>query len=57
MEMKKELANNIYDVFNDLLEFLDNYSDVIDGPGGEQRPNEAMRLMTRIEELMGLLDY
>lgn len=45
---------------NDLLievsEFLDNYVDVVDGPGGEDgpdvRPNKAMSLKQRVDELL-----
>ena len=31
-------------------EFLDSYSDVVDGDYGEPEPNNAMRLLTAINE-------
>ncbi len=36
----------------DVLEYLDNYVDVVDGDYGQPAPNKAMRLVQEIEEML-----
>jgi hypothetical protein len=36
------------------LEYLEDRSDVEDGPDGQPRPNEAMRLATEIKYVLGV---
>ena len=38
------------DLWNEIVEFIEDQVDVRDGPDGEQRPNQAMSLAQRIEE-------
>lgn len=52
LEAKLALA---VDALHDCLEFADGYVDVVDGPDGTQRPNDAMVLYSRIEEILGRL--
>lgn len=40
------------DLLMEVSEFLDNYVDVLDGDYGEPRPNRAMNLKSRIDELL-----
>lgn len=37
------------DVLNEVAEFLDGQSDVVDGPDGGQLPNRAMSLLLAVE--------
>ena len=37
-------------VLEDVAEFLEEYSDVVDGSYGEPRPNRAMSLLQEVEE-------
>ena len=41
-------------LLNDIAEFLDNYSDVVDGQDGP-RPNQAMSLLRDLENLIAKL--
>ena len=43
------------ELLQDVVEFLDNYVDVVDGDG-EPRPNRAMNLTTRCEEALRELE-
>ena len=38
--------DDLVEVCNEALEFVDNYSDVVDGDYGQPRPNKAMQLVT-----------
>lgn len=42
----------VLDLLNDVSDFLDNYVDVLDGDYGEPRPNRAMSLKARVDELL-----
>ena len=50
---KDEIEWNI-SLLNDIAEFLDNYSDVVDGQDGP-RPNQAMSLLRDLENLIAKL--
>lgn len=41
-------ASEVVALMEDVLEFLDRYSDVADGPDGQPMPNTAMELAVRI---------
>jgi hypothetical protein len=49
----KAIALN--DLEGDILEFLEDHSDVRDGPDGEYAPNRAMSLITQIKMAKGEL--
>jgi hypothetical protein len=36
------------------LEYLERHFDVVDGPDGQPRPNEAMRIATEIKYVLGI---
>jgi hypothetical protein len=42
--------SDILALLADLIDFLDNQSDVIDGPEGQPLPNKAMSLMGACEQ-------
>jgi hypothetical protein len=42
----------IVDLLCEVSDFLDNYVDVLDGDYGEPRPNKAMSLKARVDELI-----
>ena len=44
------------DLLDDLSRFLDNYVDVEDGDYGEPRPNRAMQLKQRVDELLDVCE-
>lgn len=48
-------ASEAVALMEDVLEFLDRYSDVADGPDGQPMPNTAMELELRIGLLLGQL--
>ena len=39
-----------------LADYFDGRADVIDGPDGEPRPNDAMRLLTSIRQRIGEIE-
>lgn len=48
-------ASEIIALTEDILEFLDRYTDVCDGPDGQLIPNTAMELELRVGLLLGQL--
>ena len=40
------------DLLTELAEYLDDRADVVDGDGGEPRPNKAMYLLQDVEEAL-----
>jgi hypothetical protein len=54
--MTKDLLLDTTDLLNRVLEFLDNYVDVVDGDYGEPRPNRAMSLTTEVGNTLRLLE-
>jgi len=48
MSATKVDASETIALMEDILEFLDKYSDVADGPDGQPMPNTAMDLEMRI---------
>lgn len=53
---KRISRRDLLALLEEVSEFLDNYVDVVDGPGGEdgpdQRPNRAMSLKMEVDELL-----
>jgi tetrahydromethanopterin S-methyltransferase subunit B len=39
-------------VIDDLMEFVDEYSDVVDGDDGDPEPNQAMSLITMARDVL-----
>ena len=44
--------DEMIEVLRTARDFIDRYSDVVDGDYGESRPNEAMRLVGAIDEVL-----
>lgn len=55
MSATKVDASEIIALMEDILEFLDRYTDVCDGPDGQLIPNTAMDLEMRIWLLIAAL--
>jgi hypothetical protein len=53
MTTKPTLTSDLDDAIQDVLEFLDDQADVVDGSYGEQHPNRAMTLASRLREAIG----
>lgn len=52
----KEAADRIEKlegVIQELMEFVDDYSDVVDGDGGVPEPNRAMSLLVMSRDVLG----
>jgi hypothetical protein len=49
--MRRVTPADVVDVLDEVAEFLDNYVDVVDGDYGEPRPNRAMSLQQRVQEV------
>jgi len=47
-----DAAAKYQDILQEVSEFLDNYVDVLDGDYGDPRPNNAMSLKQRVDELL-----
>lgn len=47
---------NLYDLLADVAAYLDDHIDVIDGDDGTPRPNRAMVLHTRVEQMLLAMD-
>ena len=43
-------ASDVLQLLSEMMDYLDNHSDVIDGPEGRPLPNEAMSLLGKCEE-------
>ena len=49
--------NIMYDTLRGLREELEEFMDVVDGDDGEPAPNDAMRIATEIDEVLGDTPY
>ncbi len=47
-EKEKELLQDTYSLLLDLLEYMDDRSDVLDGDYGNPEPNQEMMFLTEI---------
>jgi hypothetical protein len=56
MTTTKYLQGELLDVLEDVLDFLDNQFDVVDGDYGEPRPNKAMSLHNSLAPLVRRLE-
>lgn len=53
--MDEELRESLLETLNEIWEFLDNYADVVDGDNGEPKPNKAMNLLRKVDDLTAIL--
>lgn len=53
--MATSLNDDLCDLLERVEEFLDGQVDVIDGPGGQPLPDEAMRLSADIKDVLSRL--
>lgn len=44
------------EILHEISEFLDSYSDVVDGDYGESDPNKAMSLQQKVDDLISRLE-
>ncbi len=56
MAITKHLHGDLLDTLELVLEFLDNYVDVVDGDYGEPAPNRAMRLHSELSQCVERLE-
>lgn len=45
-------AEDMVEVLRTARDFIERYSDVVDGDYGETRPNEAMQLVGAVDEVL-----
>ncbi len=46
----------VLDVLVALEDYLDSYADVLDGDYGEVRPNDAMRLLSSVQDAIEVVE-
>ncbi len=48
--------DGVLDVLVAVEEYLDNHADVLDGDYGEVRPNDAMRLLSSVQDAIEVIE-
>jgi hypothetical protein len=52
VERSKERIAKLEGVIQELMEFVEKYSDVVDGEDGQPEPNYAMSLITMAQDVL-----
>ena len=51
-ERSKKRVDALESVLQEMMEFVENYSDVVDGEDGQPEPNYAMSLVTMAQDVL-----
>ena len=52
VERSKKRVDALESVLQEMMEFVENYSDVVDGEDGQPEPNYAMSLVTMAQDVL-----
>jgi hypothetical protein len=52
IDKSKKRISRLEGVIQELMEFIENYSDVVDGDDGQPEPNHAMSLITMAQDVL-----
>jgi hypothetical protein len=52
VERSKKRVDALESVLQEMMEFVENYSDVIDGEDGQPEPNQAMSLLRMAQDVL-----